>query len=65
MSVLDQQIQSNQQQSTQNINNHLRVVVRKLPPNLPQEIFYQSIQPWVNDDTITQTYYSKGKLRAM
>ncbi|TIC71044.1 NAD(P)-binding protein [Wallemia mellicola] len=48
-----------------NANEHkLRVVVRKLPANLPEEIFYSAVQTWVNSDTVSQSYYSKGKLRA-
>lgn len=42
----------------------LRVVVRKLPPNLPEEVFYSAVQAWVNSETVAQSYYSKGKLRA-
>jgi regulator of nonsense transcripts 3 len=44
-------------------NERLKTVVRRLPPNLPEDIFWQSVQPWVSDDTtIWKTYYP-GKLR--
>ncbi|CAA7266188.1 unnamed protein product [Cyclocybe aegerita] len=44
-------------------NERLKTVVRRLPPNLPEEIFWQSVQPWVTEETtIWKTYY-KGKLR--
>ncbi|KAJ3978861.1 hypothetical protein F5890DRAFT_1165487 [Lentinula detonsa] len=41
----------------------LKTVVRKLPPNLPEEIFWQSVQLWVADDTVSWKTYFPGKLR--
>ncbi|KAJ4001906.1 Smg-4/UPF3 family-domain-containing protein [Lentinula boryana] len=41
----------------------LKTVVRKLPPNLPEEIFWQSVQLWVGDDTVSWKTYFPGKLR--
>lgn len=44
-------------------NERLKTVVRRLPPNLPEEIFWQSVQPWVTEDTtVWKTYYT-GKIR--
>lgn len=43
--------------------DRLKTVVRRLPPNLPEEIFWQSVQPWVTDDSITWKVYHAGKLR--
>jgi regulator of nonsense transcripts 3 len=34
-------------------NERLKTVVRRLPPNLPEDIFWQSVQTWVTDDTVT------------
>ncbi|KAJ7797651.1 Smg-4/UPF3 family-domain-containing protein [Mycena olivaceomarginata] len=31
----------------------LKTVVRRLPPNLPEDIFWQSVQSWVSDETVT------------
>ncbi|KAI0080404.1 hypothetical protein K474DRAFT_1704712 [Panus rudis PR-1116 ss-1] len=44
-------------------NKRLKTVVRRLPPNLPEEIFWQSVQPWVTDDTVTWKVYYQGKFR--
>ncbi|KAF9551714.1 hypothetical protein CPC08DRAFT_699055 [Agrocybe pediades] len=41
----------------------LKTVVRRLPPNLPEDIFWQTVQPWVTDDTATWKVYYPGKLR--
>lgn len=41
----------------------LKTVVRRLPPNLPEEIFWQSVQTWVTDDSVTWKVYHAGKLR--
>ncbi|KAE9406525.1 hypothetical protein BT96DRAFT_810658 [Gymnopus androsaceus JB14] len=42
----------------------LKTVVRKLPPNLPEEIFWQSVQTWVSDETVTWKVYYPGKFRS-
>ncbi|KAF8803356.1 hypothetical protein BYT27DRAFT_7051397, partial [Phlegmacium glaucopus] len=44
-------------------NERLKTVVRRLPPNLPEEIFWQSVQPWVSEDTTVWKIYYPGKLR--
>ncbi|KAF7348333.1 Regulator of nonsense transcripts UPF3 [Mycena sanguinolenta] len=44
-------------------NERLKAVVRRLPPNLPEEIFWQSVQPWVTDETVTWKAFFPGKLR--
>ncbi|KAI0032071.1 hypothetical protein K488DRAFT_32579, partial [Vararia minispora EC-137] len=41
----------------------LKTVVRRLPPNLPEEIFWQSVQQWVSDETVTWRVFYPGKLR--
>ncbi|KAJ3529050.1 hypothetical protein NM688_g7909 [Phlebia brevispora] len=41
----------------------LKTVVRRLPPNLPEDVFWQSVQPWVSDDTVTWKEYNQGKFR--
>ncbi|KAG2123109.1 Smg-4/UPF3 family-domain-containing protein [Suillus cothurnatus] len=50
-------------QAPANATERLKTVVRRLPPNLPEEIFWQSVQTWVTDDTITWKVYHSGKLR--
>lgn len=37
--------------------------MRRLPPNLPEEIFWQSVQTWVTDDSVTWKVYHAGKVR--
>ncbi|KAG2121258.1 Smg-4/UPF3 family-domain-containing protein [Suillus clintonianus] len=49
-------------QAPANATERLKTVVRRLPPNLPEEIFWQSVQPWVTDDSITWKVYHSGKL---
>lgn len=41
----------------------LKAVVRRLPPNLPEEIFWQSVQPWATDETIFWRAFYPGKIR--
>ena len=42
---------------------HSKTIVRRLPPNLPEDVFWQSVQVWVTDDTVTWKVYHPGKLR--
>ncbi|KAI8076536.1 Smg-4/UPF3 family-domain-containing protein [Gilbertella persicaria] len=39
-----------------------KVVVRRLPPNLPQDIFMNSVKPWVHEDNVDYSLYVAGKL---
>ncbi|KAF9261725.1 hypothetical protein L218DRAFT_869364 [Marasmius fiardii PR-910] len=41
----------------------LKIVVRRLPPNLPQDIFWQSVQNWVSEETVTWKSYHQGKFQ--
>lgn len=41
----------------------LKIIVRRLPPNLPEQIFWQSVQPWVTDDTVLWKEFYPGKSR--
>ena len=41
----------------------LKTVVRRLPPNLPEEVFWKSVEQWVTDDTATWKEYYQGKFR--
>jgi len=41
----------------------LKIIVRRLPPNLPEQIFWQSVQPWVTDDTVLWKEFFSGKSR--
>ncbi|CCM05615.1 uncharacterized protein FIBRA_07844 [Fibroporia radiculosa] len=41
----------------------LKTVVRRLPPNLPEDIFWQSVQQWVTAETATWKSYHQGKFR--
>jgi regulator of nonsense transcripts 3 len=44
-------------------NERLKIVVRRLPPNLPEDIFWQSVVPWVTEETTTWKAFYPGKLR--
>ncbi|KAF8682478.1 Utp21 protein [Rhizoctonia solani] len=41
----------------------LKVVIRRLPPNLPENIFWQSVAQWVTDESSSWKLYVPGKLR--
>ncbi|KAJ7486160.1 hypothetical protein B0H11DRAFT_2231081 [Mycena galericulata] len=41
----------------------LKTVVRRLPPNLPEDIFWQSVHSWVSDETVTWKIFYPGKMR--
>ena len=41
----------------------LKTVVRRLPPNLPEEIFWQSVSKWVSEETVTWKSYYPGKFK--
>ncbi|CAG8509855.1 3570_t:CDS:2 [Acaulospora colombiana] len=42
----------------------IKAVVRKLPPNLPEEIFWRSCELWVNDNTVKERWYRPGRTKA-
>ncbi|KAJ7069557.1 Smg-4/UPF3 family-domain-containing protein [Mycena amicta] len=41
----------------------LKIVVRRLPPNLPEDVFWQSVQQWVTDESVSWKIFYPGKLR--
>lgn len=63
--------QANKPQSSQ----RLKIVVRRLPPDLPEAIFWKSVAPWVTRETAAEgegldtaevalwTHYRPGKIR--
>ncbi|CAE6521032.1 unnamed protein product [Rhizoctonia solani] len=50
------------QSSTGNVPK-LKVVIRRLPPNLPEHVFWQSVAQWVTDESSSWKLYVPGKLR--
>ena len=44
-------------------NERLKIVVRRLPPNLPEEIFWQSVSEWVSDETVSWKSFHTGKVK--
>ena len=42
----------------------LKIVVRRLPPNLPEAIFWESVQAWVSEETVSWRTYWPGKMRS-
>jgi hypothetical protein len=44
-------------------NGRLKIVVRRLPPNLPEEIFWQSVSEWVSDETVFWKSFHAGKVK--
>jgi regulator of nonsense transcripts 3 len=49
-------------QDPQNTNLKLKVVVRGLPPNLPESVFKETTKVWINENTVDWYYYVGGKL---
>lgn len=39
-----------------------KVVVRRLPPNIPEDIFNKSVQQWINETTVDWQLFVPGKL---
>jgi hypothetical protein len=44
-------------------NERLKIIVRRLPPNLPEDLFWQSVLPWVTEETTIWKIFYPGKLR--
>jgi hypothetical protein len=47
---------------SQHANVKLKVVVRGLPPNLPETKFNEVTAEWINQNTVEWYYYVGGKL---
>ena len=43
--------------------DRLKTVVRRLPPNLPEDVFWQSVQTWVTEESVDWKIFYPGKLR--
>ena len=43
--------------------DRLKTVVRRLPPNLPEDVFWQSVQTWVTDENVNWKVFYAGKVR--
>jgi regulator of nonsense transcripts 3 len=41
----------------------LKVVIRRLPPNLPEDVFWQSVQTWATEENISWKAFYPGKSR--
>ncbi|WWC95799.1 hypothetical protein V866_002665 [Kwoniella sp. B9012] len=39
-----------------------KLVIRRLPPTLPEELFWKSVSTWINDKTCLWKRYIKGKV---
>ncbi|KAI5994347.1 Smg-4/UPF3 family-domain-containing protein [Pisolithus albus] len=46
-----------------NGTERLKIIVRRLPHNLPEEVFWQSVQTWVTEETATWKMFCPGKLK--
>lgn len=45
------------------VTERLKAVVRRLPPNLPEDVFWQSVLQWVSDETVTWKVFYPGKFK--
>ena len=41
----------------------LKTIVRRLPPNLPEDVFWQSVAKWVSTETVSWRAYYPGKFK--
>lgn len=41
----------------------IKAVVRKLPPNLPEDVFWKSCLQWVNENTVKDKWFRQGNLK--
>ncbi|KAJ3557374.1 hypothetical protein NP233_g11760 [Leucocoprinus birnbaumii] len=57
----DKEKDRERKEKTQLPGERLKIVVRRLPPNLPEEIFWQSVSDWVTDDSVSWKAYYPGK----
>ncbi len=48
-------------EKTQLPSERVKIVVRRLPPNLPEDIFWQSVSNWVTDEAVTWKAFFPGK----
>jgi len=44
-------------------NERLKIVVRRLPPHLPEEVFWQSVSEWVSEETVFWKSFHAGKVK--
>jgi regulator of nonsense transcripts 3 len=44
-------------------NERLKIIVRRLPPHLPEEIFWQAVSEWVSEETVFWKSFHAGKVR--
>lgn len=51
-----------QPQNPQNAAVKLKVVLRGLPPNLPEAVFKETTKEWINENAVDWYYYVPGKL---
>jgi regulator of nonsense transcripts 3 len=42
--------------------DRLKTVVRRLPPSLPEDVFWQSVQTWVTDESVNWKLFYPGKV---
>jgi regulator of nonsense transcripts 3 len=45
------------------VSERLKTVVRRLPANLPEDVFWQSVNQWVSDETVTWKAFFPGNLK--
>jgi regulator of nonsense transcripts 3 len=44
-------------------NERLKIIVRRLPPSLPEGVFWQSVSDWVSEETVSWKSFHPGKVR--
>jgi Smg-4/UPF3 family len=51
------------ERAAQQQTERLKVVIRRLPPNLPEDIFWQTVQQWVTEETTSWKVFYPGKFK--
>ncbi|KAH8928350.1 hypothetical protein BT69DRAFT_1346661 [Atractiella rhizophila] len=58
---------ADKEKQDQNVAQQLKVVVRKLPQELPENVFWKTVEKWIGEEKekTSWTWWSQGKIRKM
>ncbi|KAF9467695.1 Smg-4/UPF3 family-domain-containing protein [Collybia nuda] len=59
----DRERERERKEKHQPVTERLKTVVRRLPPNLPEDVFWQSVDTWVTEETVSWKVFHPGKFR--
>jgi regulator of nonsense transcripts 3 len=59
----DRERERERKEKLPHVSERLKTVVRRLPPNLPEDVFWQSVDAWVSEETVIWKTFYPGKFR--